>query len=285
VARYAIGDIQGCMASLERLLALIDFAPGRDELWLVGDLVNRGPRSLDVLRWAVAHDAAVTCVLGNHDLHLLARVAGAAGAKKRDTLDDVLAARDRGRLVDWLRAQPLFHAEGSLAMVHAGLHPRWTVGEARACAAEIEHELGAPTWRAFLAQIHDRGGDGGETRSKGAPRPAPWSDRLGGGDRWRAILAYLVRARMLRPDTRVEPAFDGPPADAPGDLVPWFAFPGAAWTTHAVVFGHWSALGLDLGPHHAAIDTGCVWGRSLTALGLDAERAVFQVKAAEANAA
>jgi len=270
MTRYAIGDIQGCMASLERLLALIAFSPSRDQLWLVGDLVNRGPRSLDVLRWAYEHDAAITCVLGNHDLHLLARAAGVAGPKKRDTLDDVLAARDCDRLIDWLRARPLVHADGDLSLVHAGLHPRWTIPDALARAAEIEHELRGPTWRAFLAQV---GGNG--------PRPPAWDPRLGGGDRWRAILAYLVRARTLRPDGRIEPDFDGPPAQAPAGCVPWFKFPEPAWATHAVVFGHWAALGLDLGPHHMGIDTGCVWGKSLTAVRLD-DRSVFQVKAVEA---
>lgn len=252
------------MASLERLLALIDFAPG-DRLWLVGDLVNRGPRSLDVLRWAYDNDRVITCVLGNHDLHLLARAAGAAPAKKRDTLDDVLDAPNADRYLTWLRNRPLFHAEGQWALVHGGLHPQWTVDDARARAAEIEHELRAPSWRSFLAQLQ-------------GPSPR-WDARLGGGDRWRAILAYLARARMLRADGRTD-AFDGAPAEAPAGLVPWFAVPNAAWRTHTVVFGHWSALGLDLGPHHVALDTGCVWGRSLTAIRLD-DRMVFQAKAVE----
>src|SRR5262245_53139529 len=147
MARYAIGDIQGCMASLDRLLALIGFSPGRDDLWVVGDLVNRGPRSLDVLRWAHRLGDAVTCVIGNHDLHLLARAAGASGPKPRDTLDDVLAAPDRDRLIDWLRAQPLLVANASHALVHAGLHPRWTIDDARSLAGEIEALLRGPTWR------------------------------------------------------------------------------------------------------------------------------------------
>jgi len=266
MATYAIGDIQGCMASLTRLLALIDFNRARDQLWLVGDLVNRGPRSLDVLRWAYEHDSVITCVLGNHDLHLLSRVAGASGAKKRDTLDDVLAATDVQRLGDWLRARPLFFVGDRHALVHGGLHPRWTVADAAARAAEIEHELRGPTWRAFLAQLH-------------GPIPR-WDARLGGGDRWRAILAYLARARMLRADGRVDADFDGAPSEAPAGLVPWFAMPDPAWATHTIIFGHWSALGLDLGAHHVALDTGCVWGRTLTAFRLD-DRMVFQVKAVE----
>ncbi|MCX5746120.1 MAG: symmetrical bis(5'-nucleosyl)-tetraphosphatase [Proteobacteria bacterium] len=271
MALYAIGDIQGCMASLDRLLALIDFRAGRDQLWLVGDLVNRGPRSLDVLRWArelALEPGVVTCVLGNHDLHFLARAAGAASAKKRDTLDEALAAPDRDRLVDWLRTQPLVHHDERFALVHAGLHPRWTIADARARAGEIERELRGPSWRAFLHAL----GTGGAS-----PR---WDAKLGGGDRWRAILAYLVRARTLRADGRIEPDFDGPPAQAPAGATPWFAAPAPAWATHTVVFGHWAALGLDLGPHHMGLDTGCVWGRTLTAIRLD-DRMVFQVKAVE----
>jgi bis(5'-nucleosyl)-tetraphosphatase (symmetrical) len=273
MATYAIGDIQGCMSSLERLLALVAFSPSRDRLWLVGDLVNRGPRSLDVLRWAMSLGDAVTCVLGNHDLHLLSRAAGAAGEKKRDTLDEVLRARDADRVIDWLRRRPFVHVGqvgAPYAMVHGGLHPAWTIADAHARGAEIERELQAPTWRAFLAQL---------AAGKGAP--PRWDAKLGGGDRWRAILAYLVRARTLKPDGRVEPDFDGAPADAPAGCVPWFAFPSPAWATHTVVFGHWAALGLSLGPHHAGLDTGCVWGRALTALRLE-DRSVFQIKAVEA---
>lgn len=277
------------MASLGRLLALIDYAPSRDHLWFVGDLVNRGPRSLDVLRWARDHDAGITCVLGNHDLHLLARVAGVDPEKKLDTLDEILAAPDRDRLIDWLRARPLVHLDPHSALpsgnaarpggagavdpkfllVHAGLHPTWTAQDAANLASEIERELRGPTWRAFLAQLSPAGG-----------APPRWDPRLGGGDRWRAIMAYLVRARTLRPDGRVEPSFDGPPAQAPAGCVPWFAYPHPAWATHTAVFGHWAALGLDIGPRHFALDTGCVWGKSLTAIRLD-DRMVFQVKAVE----
>ena len=267
MARYAIGDIQGCMASLERLLALIDFEPSRDELWLVGDLVNRGPRSLDVLRWARELDTRIHCVLGNHDLHLLARAAGAAGPKPRDTLDDVLTARDCSRLLDWLRQQHFVHHDHSFVLVHAGLHPQWTVDDARERSAELERELRGPGWRAFLAS---------------AIGPPPrWDSKLGGSDRWRAILGYLVRVRCCKPDGRLVTDFDGPPSDAPAGTLPWFALPDLAWATHTAVFGHWAALGLDLGPRHIALDTGCVWGRSLTAIRLD-DRSVFQVKAVEA---
>jgi bis(5'-nucleosyl)-tetraphosphatase (symmetrical) len=268
MARYAIGDIQGCMASLERLLSLISYSPSRDQLWLVGDLVNRGPRSLDVLRWVIERDDSITCVLGNHDLHLLSRVAGAASEKKRDTLDDVLKAPDLDRIVDWLRARPLFHVDGKLAMVHAGLHPQWDIATAQQLASEVSAELRGPAWRAMLAAL------GGGT-------PPRWNAKLGGSDRNRAILAYLTRARTLHADGRVEPNFDGHPSQAPAGVTPWFAMPERAWATHTVVFGHWAALGLDIGAHHVALDTGCVWGKSLTAYRLD-DRMVFQAKSIEA---
>src|SRR5262245_54771633 len=194
------------MASLERLLALIDFSSSHDQLWFVGDLVNRGPRSLDVLRWAREHDGVITCVLGNHDLHLLARAAGATHERKRDTLDEVLAAPDCDRLIEWLRHRPLVHIDPSYLLVHAGLHPRWSATEARLYASEIERELQSPSWRAFLAQLHGP--------------PPRWNPRLGGGDRWRAIVAYLARVRTCRPDGRIEPGFDGPPTQAPPGCVP-----------------------------------------------------------------
>lgn len=269
MARYAIGDIQGCMASLERLLSLISYSPARDQLWLVGDLVNRGPRSLDVLRWVIERESSITCVLGNHDLHLLSRVAGVAGEKKRDTLDDVLKAPDLDRIVDWLRARPLFHVDGKLALVHAGLHPQWDIATAQGLAGEVSAALRGPGWRAMLS---------GLTAGGTSPR---WTPKLGGSDRMRAIVAYLTRARALHADGRVEPHFDDHPSKAPSDLTSWFAMPQRAWTTHTIVFGHWAALGLDIGAHHVALDTGCVWGKSLTAYRLD-DRMVFQAKSVEA---
>jgi bis(5'-nucleosyl)-tetraphosphatase (symmetrical) len=264
VARFAIGDIQGCMESLERLLALIEFRPDRDSLWLVGDLVNRGPRSLDVLRWARANAGSVTCVLGNHDLHLLARASGAP-PRRRDTLDDVLAAPDRDELIDWLRTRPLVHIEGQWLMVHAGLHPSWTADLARQLAAEVEAELAGPRWRELVT-------------IEGPS--AQWRPDLEGVPRWRAILSYLVRARTCFADGRLEPSFDGPPAQAPAGCIPWFDLPGARWRSHVPVFGHWAALGLDVAADHVALDSGCVWGRTLSAIRLD-DRAVFQVKAVD----
>lgn len=266
-AWYAIGDVQGCMDSLERLLAAIAYDRGRDRLWLVGDLVNRGPRSLDVLRWARAQGDAVEVVLGNHDLHLLARVAGVAPAKRRDSLDDVLAAADRDELVDWLRTRPFVHAAAGHVLVHAGLHPRWTVARARALAAELEAGLGGDDWRAWLGQL-----------GNGAPA---WRDDLTGAARVRALLAWFVRVRCVDGDAAPVTDFDGPPEDAPAGAAPWYAAPEPAWADHVAIFGHWAAHGLRLGERWIATDADCVWGRALAAVRLP-ERAVTQVKSVEA---
>jgi bis(5'-nucleosyl)-tetraphosphatase (symmetrical) len=256
VTRWAIGDIQGCMSSLEQLLRQIGFDRARDQLWLVGDLVNRGPRSLDVLRWAAGLGDAAVSVLGNHDLHLLARVAGTAKAKKRDTLDEILAARDRDTLIDWLRTRPLVHVEDGYLLVHAGLHPAWSVSTAQALSAEICHELRGPAWRDAMADLV-------------SGRAPTWHAGLRGDDRRRAALAYFTRVRMCAGDGAAEPAFDGPPDEAPDHLHPWFALPSRAWTTHVPVFGHWAALGLRVDPGHIALDSACVWGGKLTAMRLD----------------
>lgn len=266
MAVYAVGDIQGCMTSFERLLGALAFAADRDRLWLVGDLVNRGPRSLDVLRWARAHDHAITAVLGNHDVHLLARVAGVADAKRRDTLDDVLAAPDRDDLVDWLRHRPLLHADDTHVMVHAGLHPRWTVARARALAGELEAGLRSPDWRAWLRQL--------------AGAAPPWSDALTGAPRVRALLAFFLRVRCVHPDATPVPDFDGAPEDAPAGTLPWYALPSPAWATHTAVFGHWAAHGLRVSARWLALDSGCVWGNALSAVRLG-DRVVTQVKSAE----
>ncbi len=267
MALYAIGDVQGCMASLERLLTAIDYQPDRDRLWLVGDLVNRGPRSLDVLRWARAQGDAVVAVLGNHDLHLLARAAGAAEAKRRDSLDAVLAAPDRDELVDWLRARPLVHVEDGHALVHAGLHPGWTVTRARELAAELEAALRGPDWRRWMTQL-------------GGAAP-PWRDELEGAARVRALLGFFVRVRCCdRDDAAPVTDFDGPPEEAPDGAVPWYALAEPAWTDHTVVFGHWAAHGLRMGERWIATDAGCVWGHGLAAVRLP-DRTVTLVKSVE----
>lgn len=269
MALYAIGDIQGCMATLDRLLDTLRFDPGVDRLWLVGDLVNRGPLSLDVLRWAKGLGDRAVCVLGNHDLHLLARAAGTATEKKRDTLDAVLRAKDRDELIDWLRRRPLVHTENGFILVHAGLAPRWTIDDARALAGELETVLRSDAWRDLFTELAGLASD-----------PVTWSPSLTGPARRRAIVAYMTRVRMCRPDGTIEPDFAEHPDGAPKGLVPWFRLPNRAWSPHVPVFGHWAALGLDLGPDHLGLDSGCVWGDKLTAIRLP-DRAVTQVRALE----
>jgi bis(5'-nucleosyl)-tetraphosphatase (symmetrical) len=254
MALWAIGDVQGCMATLERLLERAQ--PGaHDRFWLVGDLVNRGPRSLDVLRWAKGLGDRVVCVLGNHDVHLLARAAGVADAKKRDTLDEVLAAPDRDELIDWLRRCPLVHVENGRILVHAGLHPRWSAKKARKLAAEIEAGLRGDDWTRWIAQVPGKSGG--------------WDDGLTGAARIRAILSFFLRVRCLDRDGVPDSDFAGHPRDARKGLTPWFEQDNPAWGDHAVVFGHWAALGLSIGTRHLGLDSGCVWGKHLTAIRLD----------------
>jgi bis(5'-nucleosyl)-tetraphosphatase (symmetrical) len=253
--------VQGCFKTLERLLRRIRFDAGRDRLWMVGDLVNRGPRSLEVLRWARRHEERLVCVLGNHDLHLIGRALGVRSEKPRDTLDDVLAARDRDALVDWLRARPLLHRDGRLLMVHAGLHPKWTPGAARALAREAELAL--------------RGSDVEDVLAGLRKRPPRWRAGLPRKARLRLALHAFATLRTCSKSGRPTNGFSGRPEDAPRGSRPWFEVPGRRSARVTVVCGHWAALGLRLQRGLIAIDTGCVWGRSLTAVRLE-DRAVFQ---------
>ena len=263
MATYAIGDLQGCFEPLERLLAHVGFDRARDRLWFVGDLVNRGPDSLACLRFVrELGDAAVT-VLGNHDIHLLCVAEGVESARKRDTLDEVLAAPDRGEILDWLRHRPLMHVEGDVALVHAGLLPQWTVAKARALAAEVEAVLAGEGHREFLDELY---GD----------EPARWSDSLEGMDRWRLIVNAMTRMRVCEPDGAMALGFKGEPGEASEGWIPWFDMPGRMSRDHAIVCGHWSALGVCVRPNLYSLDSGCVWGRALTAVRLE-DRALFQV--------
>jgi len=254
VATWVVGDVQGCFDTLMRLLVRVDFSAARDRVWLVGDLVNRGPRSLEVLRWARALGDRAVCVLGNHDLHLIARALGVAGPKRRDTLDDVLRAHDGAELVDWLRARPLLHVEEvgerRVAMVHAGLLPWWSLDDAAREARALEATLAGSRDDA-AALLRERGGARGEA------------------------LQAFVRLRMLDERGRVSD-YDGPPDRAPPGLCPWFATPDRRTHDALIVFGHWSALGLYRGADVVGLDTGCVWGRALTALRLDDDTVVSE---------
>jgi bis(5'-nucleosyl)-tetraphosphatase (symmetrical) len=263
MATYAIGDLQGCLKPLRELLALVGFSTRRDRLWFVGDLVNRGPESLATLRFVRdLGDTAVT-VLGNHDLHLLAVMAGHARLRKGDTLEDILAAPDRDDLLDWLRNRRLLHRDGGYAMVHAGLLPQWDIDQAEALAAEVERTLRADDWRDFVAQMYGN-------------RPDCWDDGLRGWDRLRVIVNAMTRLRVCDEKGRMEFSYKGDPADSPAGYRPWFEIPGRRSADTAVICGHWSALGLKITPNLLALDSGCLWGRQLSAVRLE-DRRTFQV--------
>lgn len=258
MALYAIGDVQGCDAELGALLDRLDFSSARDQLWFVGDLVNRGPSSLEVLRRIRALGAAATVTLGNHDLHLLAIAHGAATPKRGDTLDAILAAPDRDALLDWLLTRPLLHVDAArrLALVHAGLPPEWDIATAEACAREFADALQRDPAAVFSTLYGDQ--------------PDRWDPQLTGADRLRFICNCLTRLRCLDPSGRLAlRAKQSPKKAAAAGLIPWFAARGARWRGTRVVFGHWSTLGYLRNEDVIALDTGCVWGGSLTALRLD----------------
>lgn len=261
MALYVLGDVHGQLAALERLLARLALDAERDRLWLVGDLVNRGPHSLAVLRWArrasAEWGARMAVVLGNHDLKLLAVAAGVDALKPRDTLDEILSAPDREELLGWLRRRPLLHREGDDVLVHAGLLPAWTVDEAEERAREAEATLAGDGGAELLADWR-------------ADSPAPTPAR----ERRRRTLAVLAGIRTCRRDGELCD-WSGPPATAPPGCRPWFAAPGRRSAGARIVFGHWAALGLHLGPRIKALDSGAAWGGRLTALRLD-DGEVFQ---------
>lgn len=260
MAVYAIGDIQGCDDEFAQLLATLDFSPSRDTLWLVGDLVNRGPRSLEVLRRVKALGPAAITVLGNHDLHLLAlALSPQEPLKAKDTLQQILGAPDRDELIEWLRQQPMLHHDAKLGytMVHAGLPPQWDLATAQACARELETVLrDKRRCRELFAHMY---GD----------KPNHWSDDLRGTDRLRFITNCLTRLRYCHADGRLELKFKGEVKDAPQDLMPWFKVPGRRSRDMRIICGHWSALGFHDADGVLAIDTGCVWGEKLCAVRLD----------------
>lgn len=266
MATYAIGDLQGCYDPLARLLDHLEFDPATDRLWCVGDLVNRGPQSLEVLRFVKGLGASAATVLGNHDLHLVMQAEGFGKANQEDTLADILAAPDRDELLAWLRAQPLFHCENGWGMVHAGLLPAWDVAQAQALSDEVHAALVAPDYREFLAHLW-------------GSEPAAWDDALAGWDRLRVVVNAMTRMRFVTPDGRMEfraPGAKGPPERGPAGCVPWFDAPGRKSADHLIVCGHWSALGFRQTENLLALDSGCLWGGSLTAVRLEDRRA-FQM--------
>jgi bis(5'-nucleosyl)-tetraphosphatase (symmetrical) len=267
MATYAIGDIQGCFTSLMALLNRVAFDPARDRLWLVGDLVNRGPDSLRTLRFVRDLGPAAVTVLGNHDLYLLMVAYGAVRSRgKDDTLQAVLDAPDRDALLAWLRTRPLMHLENGFAMVHAGLLPGWTVTQARALAREVEGALAGP-YHADL--LHNMWGS----------EPAAWHDDLSDYARMRVIVNAMTRMRFCTLDGQMDFKVKGEVTKAPKGYVPWFEVPGRKSADTTLVFGHWSALGLRVEPRLLALDSGCLWGRELSAVRLE-DRTVFQVACA-----
>jgi bis(5'-nucleosyl)-tetraphosphatase (symmetrical) len=263
MATFAIGDIQGCFAEFQELLALSGFREREDRLWLVGDLVNRGPQSLETLRYVRSLGSSAVTVLGNHDLHLLAVSEGLEKPREGDTLDEVLSAPDRDELLAWLRLRPLLHCERGMVLVHAGLLPQWDIATASRLAAEVEIRLRSPNYRQFLSRLY-----GG--------KPDHWSDSLQGMDRLRVIVNAMTRLRFCSVDGVMEFRSKGEVNQNPPGYMPWFDVPGRRSLDAAVVFGHWSALGLKLTNKLIAIDSGCVWGGQLTAVRLD-DRQLFQV--------
>jgi bis(5'-nucleosyl)-tetraphosphatase (symmetrical) len=273
MALYLIGDVQGCDAPLGRLLETIDFSPSRDTLYLLGDLVNRGPESGAVLRRLVACGDSARCLLGNHDLSLLAVAHGQRAPHRNDTMDKVLLAPDRGELVDWLRHQRMAIRAHGLLMVHGGVLPQWDAAQALALAAEVEAVLRGPALAEFLSNMYGN-------------EPARWDDGLQGMDRLRVIVNALTRLRFCTPEGVMDLKASGGPGDAPKGYLPWFDVPGRKTAGTPIAFGHWSTLGYVQRADIISLDTGCVWGGCLSALRLVAlgPHELIQVKCEQAQA-
>ena len=263
MATYTIGDIQGCYHAFQALLARIQFDPKIDQLWLVGDLINRGSSSLEVLRWCYAHQDCLKVVLGNHDLHALVVANGVTKPHKSDTLDALFAARDRDILLDWLRHQRLAYQEDNFLMVHAGLLPQWTAEQTMQYAAEVETALQADNYLDFLMHMYGN-------------LPNRWSESLTGFDRLRTLTNAMTRLRVCTAQGEMEFKFKGELKDVPSGYMPWFDVPTRATQEVQVIFGHWSALGLQQRKNVYALDTGCLWGGQLTAMNVHT-KAVVQV--------
>ena len=267
MATYAIGDIQGCFESFMALLKRIDFDKGADQLWLAGDLVNRGPRSLEVLRWVIDHESQCQVVLGNHDLNLLAVAAGVRGHKERDTLHGILEASDRNDLLQWLRQRPLMVRDGNTLMVHAGLLPQWSVEQAETLARQLEGEIQGSKNNNLLKRTD-------------AAKLGSWSRVDGEENRKLLALAALTRLRTLDLDGVMDDDFNGEPSALPPGRLPWFSHPTRQSQKARIIFGHWAALGLYRQDLVVGLDSGCVWGGVLTAIRLD-DDAIFQQPAVE----
>ncbi len=268
---HLIGDVQGCAQALQRLLAEIDFSPSRDRIVLLGDLVNRGPGSLAVLQMLAPLQGAATCLLGNHDLHLLAVAHGVRPVHKSDTLADILDAPDREAWIEWVRAQALAHVEAGWLCVHAGVVPQWSSAQTLALAAEVQGLLRGPDLAAFLRVMYGN-------------QPDRWRDDLAGDDRMRFAINTFTRVRFCTADGRLDFKTKDGAGAAPAGYHPWFDAPGRQTAGQPMAFGHWSTLGLVNRPDLLGIDTGCVWGGALTAVRVDGgRREVVQVRCEQAQ--
>ncbi|MFV3329355.1 symmetrical bis(5'-nucleosyl)-tetraphosphatase [Pseudomonas sp. NY15437] len=260
MATYAVGDLQGCLEPLKCLLEQVQFDPAADTLWLVGDLVNRGPASLDTLRFLYAMRDSLVCVLGNHDLHLIAVAYNAERLKKNDTLREIIEAPDGPQLIEWLRQMPLIHhdAQRDITLVHAGIPPQWSVEKALLRAAEVEKALRDDTQLPlFLDGMYGN-------------EPAKWDKKLHGIERLRVITNYFTRMRFCTPDGKLDLKSKEGLDTAPPGYAPWFSYAERKAAGRKIIFGHWAALeGRCDVPGLFALDTGCVWGGSMTLMNVD----------------
>lgn len=270
MATYAIGDVQGCFSALRRLLDVFHFDRTKDCLWFVGDLVNRGPDSAAVLRFVRDLGDSAVMVLGNHDLHALALAAGLTRRRGKDSLDDLLSDPDREELLGWLRQRPLLHQQDRVVLVHAGLLPSWTAGDAGQHAREVEQVLRSRDYPRLLRALYSRDA-----------KDLQWSENLSGLPRLCAITNALTRLRACTREGDMVLSFKGAPDQIPDGLVPWFRVPDRKSADSFVICGHWSTMGLYVRENLAALDTGCIWGGRLSAIRLE-DRQVFQVRCAEA---
>lgn len=266
MATYAIGDIQGCYYSFQQLLQKTGFQPQMDKLWLVGDVINRGAGSLEMLRWIYRHRHRVVMVLGNHDLHALAVAEGYVPTHASDTLQALLDAPDAGELFGWLREQPLVYRNDAYLMVHAGLLPQWSAEDAVRLAAEVQQALCGSGYHDFLSQMYGN-------------QPVRWDESLAGVDRLRLVTNAMTRLRTCTAQGEMNFKFSGELQDIPAGYMPWFDVPGRRSADTAIICGHWSALGLVQRSDLYALDTGCLWGGRLTAMRLE-DKVIFQVPCA-----
>ncbi len=266
---YVIGDVHGCYKTLCSLLKQINFQPHTDQLWFVGDLVNRGPRNISVLKWLYDHQNHIKIVLGNHDLFLLAAYTCAIDIKHNDTIDDVLYNTDAKMLMDWLRKQSLAHYDKGHLMIHAGALPVWNRTTLCQLAGEVQTILRSDTWKTFMKKLYGN-------------IPEQWNDALTGYDRYRTIVNALTRLRICSPEGVMNLLFKQGPSDSPNDNIPWFTAPNRQTQNTPILFGHWSALGVTQQHNVISLDSGCVWNGKLTCYRLE-DKKIFQTHYADGH--